>query len=46
MLVKTSDYSHAIENTNVHYKMYKSKKNIVYASLLSGNSAWRTSFSK
>lgn len=35
MLVKTSDYSHAIENTNVHYKMYKSKKNIVYASLLS-----------
>lgn len=35
MLVKTSDYSHAIENTNIHYKMYKSKKNIVYASLLS-----------
>lgn len=34
MLVKTSDYSHAIENTNVHYKMYKSKKNIVYASLV------------
>lgn len=35
MLVKTSKYSHTIENTNTHYKMYKANKNIVYASLLS-----------
>ena len=35
MLVKTSKYSHIIENTNTHYKMYKANKTILYASLLS-----------
>lgn len=35
MLVKTTKYSHIIENTNTHYKMYKANKTIIYASLLS-----------